>query len=170
MAIRSATVEDVDAIAEVAASSWRWAYQGIVTDELMANQDPAKRAQRLRDRWHRVGLLLVAVDTDGSVVGFAEEYRPPQFEGFDAEIAALYVHADHARAGHGRALVAAMTRAFAERGDRTLCIHTLKENRIGRSFYERIGGVVDRECEWNGLESVLYAWPDLTLLVGCDTS
>jgi GNAT superfamily N-acetyltransferase len=158
--IRAVTFEDIEAMAEVAVRGWRWAYRGVISDETLDQLDIGARVRRLQENWKPERLCLVAV-VDDRVVGFASESNPPQIPGFDSEIGGLYVDPDYARFGYGRELVKAMVRQFVDRGAQTMCIHTLKANRIGRSFYEKIGGVLVAEDTWNDYPAVWYAWPRL---------
>jgi len=164
MAIRPATIDDAEAIVEVHIQSWKWAYQGVVPEELMKRVEDPGRIARVRQMWDPNRVNLVSLDDQGAIVAFARENLPPGLDGYDCEIGSLYAHPGHARHGHGRALVRAMAATFAERGDVSLCIHTLKNNRIGRSFYERIGGTLVKEDKWEGLDAVWYGWPDVATL------
>jgi ribosomal protein S18 acetylase RimI-like enzyme len=164
--IRPARIEDAEGVAEVVAEAWKWAYRGVLREEQIAPQtDKSARAERFRQWWNPSVAYVVAVNEEGMVLGFAVEGTSPGAPDFDAEIAGLYVHPSEARRGIGLVLVAAMAKIFSERGLRSLCIHTLRDNRIGRGFYEKIGGVVCAEDYWKDIPAVWYGWDDLHALL-----
>jgi len=164
MQIRRATIEDAEGVAETVISAWRSAYRGVLPDEFIDRREVEPTARRIRESWNPARLALVVVDEDGRVVAQATEHRPPQRPGFQAEIGALYVRAGCGRQGHGSRLLRAMAEEFLADGRRSLCIHTLRENRIGRAFYERAGGVLIGEDEWSGYPAVWYGWEDVSVI------
>ena len=162
--IRQGSIDDADRLAEIAVAAWIWAYSSFLPSEFMKTRtEPAKRAQRIRETWDPENLVLVAVDGDGAVCGFASEHRPCSLEGYEAEIGALYVHPDAARNGVGSALVRKMVAEFLARGLQSMAIHTLAQNEIGCRFYEKLGGIRGQEDTWNGYPSVWYVWSDLAI-------
>jgi hypothetical protein len=58
-----------------------------------------------------------------------------------------------------------MAAGYLSAGKETMAIRVLRENRIGRSFYEKVGGTVISEGDCEGEDSVWYGWSDLSLLV-----
>ncbi|TME59560.1 MAG: GNAT family N-acetyltransferase, partial [Chloroflexi bacterium] len=88
------------------------------------------------------------------------------------EVYAIYVLPAAQGKGHGRALIRECARALASRGLSSLLIWVLRENQIGRGFYERLGGTAVREKqleEFPGAEEhveVGYGWKDTRALVG----
>jgi GNAT superfamily N-acetyltransferase len=167
--IRYGAIEDVDALAKIADEGWRFAYRGIIPDEVLDTLDGRARAARMQATWNDRGTVIVA-EENGTPLGFARDAPEPRLPGFDAEIEALYVDPAHSRGGVGRALVAAMVEElYLPKGSQTLCIHTLEGNRIGRSFYEKLGGeLVGRDdWTWNGgtYKAVWYGYRDLSALL-----
>lgn len=163
--IRDAQIEDARRIGEIVVDAWQYAYSGFLSADFMASRsDPRVRAQRVRDRWGERMLRLVAVDETGEVIGFAIEARPCSVTGIDAEIGALYVDPKFGRSGAGTALVKAMVQRFLKNGARSMAIHTLAQNKIGCSFYEKIGGLAGPSATWNDIPSRWYIWPELAVL------
>ncbi len=158
--IREAANEDAPGIAEVNAAAWPWAYADILSPETIEDEtDPLTRALQTTRIIARGDLFLVADGADG-IVAYASEFRPPQLEGFDAEIGSLYVHPDFAGRGLGRALVGALTCRLWDRGARSLAVNTLAANAIGRGFYERLGGTARTAPDWESLPCVWYTWDE----------
>jgi len=168
--IRPASIDDAPGMADTIVESWKWAYAGVVPDEMIAKRsDKAEREEVTRRNWKPERAFLVAEDPQGRVIGFVLEGTPVSFPDFDCEIAGLYVHPVAARQGVGRSLMLAAIQVFAERGCRRLCLHTLGENKIGRGFYDKMGGQVFRADEWNGIPAVWYGWDDVLKLITEET-
>jgi len=164
--VRKAVVEDADRIGQIAVDAWQFAYSGFVPADFMAARcDPAKRAQRTRERWSATDLRLVALSDSGDVIGFAFEEHPCTLKGYDSEIGALYVDPKFSRAGAGKALVVEMVRRFVDRDARSLAIHTLTENKIGCAFYQKLGGQEGPYTTWNDIPSRWFVWPNLMELL-----
>ncbi|HZH97644.1 MAG TPA: GNAT family N-acetyltransferase [Fimbriimonadaceae bacterium] len=169
LTVRHATVEDVDALAKIVTACWQLAYRSIIPAEQLEALSWEERAERFRGYWSEDRLILAA-ETERRVVGFARDAIAAGLPGYDAEIEALYVHPDNIRRGAGKLLVSEMVRRlYLPSGARNLCIHTLKGNVIGQSFYERLGGnlVAEDVWSWNGgsYDAVWYGFDDLEPLV-----
>jgi ribosomal protein S18 acetylase RimI-like enzyme len=162
--VRIREVEAGDSVAwgEIVTAGWRWAYRGIISDEELAKLDVVSRSKRF-DGWFVPNeLSLAAVDEFDAPVGFAFGVIPSEVPNFEAEITALYVDPAKSRLGIGRSLVTEMVSRFRLQEKSSMAIHTLQANRIGRGFYESIGGVVVLEDEWNHYPAVWYGWTDLS--------
>jgi len=168
--IRPTVVDDAPGIADVIVESWKWAYEGVVPDDLIAQRsDKAEREAQVRNAWDPNRAYYVAVTPENRVLGFIIEGRGASLDGYDAEVAGLYVHPDAARQGIGQRLMSAMAQRFAERGAKRLCLHTLRDNRISRGFYDKAGGTPVQDGDWNGVPSVWYGWGDLNVLIPSET-
>lgn len=167
MVIRRATRHDAWAIAEVAQAGWRWAYTGILPEETFQLMDVAAAAGRLRDFIEGGGLIFVSGE-GGKVAGFASVEPHPRFAKCDIEIGGLYVQPSESRRGMGRLLVSAVARYGIENRLTVLGIHTLRDNVIGRSFYEKLGGKLAAEDLWRhrgaDYPAVWYLYDDLARL------
>jgi GNAT superfamily N-acetyltransferase len=169
VAVRHATVDDADAIEQVRIATWQATYRGLFPDALLDQMQP--NVERRRDRIRTVSESQAEVwfvaEVAGEVVGFAiacrERTADPVYKG---EVAAIYVLPAHQGKGLGRALIRESVRELAGRGMTTLLIWVLRENSIGRAFYERLGGVARREkpVEMPGIPEghveLAYCWDD----------
>ena len=159
--IRAATDDDAPAIADIVIACWRLAYRGILPDAELDRDSRDARIARIRRRMPEWPTYVA-----DPVVGFVRLAATPAHG--DAEIEGLYVHPDAARGGIGRALLAHACSVLAAQGKRSLYIHTLRDNRIGRAFYAKLGGrvVVEDTCELAGgtYAGVGYCWDDLRAL------
>jgi ribosomal protein S18 acetylase RimI-like enzyme len=167
MAVRRATVDDAEAIERIRVETWRATYRGLLPDGLIDQLQP--NAERRRERLGSAPsseLNFVAEEGTG-VVGYAfagaERTHDSEYSG---EVYAIYVLPAAQGKGHGRALIGECARELAARGMTSLLIWVLRENAIGRGFYERIGGRPVREkplVEFPGAEGHVemgYGWKD----------
>jgi len=161
--IRDATVDDAPAFADIVIACWKQAYRGVVPGEAIDRVTRDDRIARIR---RRMDWPTFAAERDGRVVGMMRFAEPPR--ACDAEIDGLYVHPDAGRSGIGRALVRHACTWFAARDRRSLYIATLRDNRIGRPFYDKLGGRLVEAKPWayEGVDypSVGYVWDDLATL------
>ncbi len=169
--VRDARPTDAAAIARIHVETWGTAYRGIVPDAFLASLSVEARAAR----WSRIltepeghELVRVAEDEAGDLVGFASAGPERTGElGYEGELYALYVRAEHQRRGVGRALTLSVVEGLAEAGLRSMLLWVLAEN-PARGFYEAIGGtpVATREIEIEGavLDEIAYGWEDTTEL------
>lgn len=167
---RDATPDDTAAIARIQVDTWRTTYRGVVPDAMLDGMS----YERSEANW-RTGLenpqsktcIKLACDENGDVFGFAAAGPArPESHGFDGEIYALYVLQFAQQRGVGTGLVAAAAIELMARGIDNVLIWVLRDNPIGRGFYERIGGqrVAEHEIAIGGvmLPEIGYGWRDLS--------
>jgi GNAT superfamily N-acetyltransferase len=167
MAVRRATADDAEAIERVRVETWRATYRGLLPDGLIDQLQPnvERRGERLRLA-SPSELNFVAVE-DTVVVGyaFAGPERTHDVE-YSAEVYAIYVLPAAQGKGYGRALIRECARELAAGGMTSLLIWVLRENMIGRGFYERLRGTPVKEKpleEFPGAEEhveIAYGWHD----------
>lgn len=166
MLIRAATIDDAAEIAAASTASWRWAYCDIFPEAVLGSLSAVAMAERIRDRWSIDDCRFVAV-VDGVVAGFAFESNPPHHGSFDCEIGAFYVDPNHAGKGIGSRLMQTIKYEFVQRGSRQMGVMVLRDNVIGRRFYELQGGRVESAATW-AFRQVEYptVWYAFDLTVG----
>ncbi|HET9017312.1 MAG TPA: GNAT family N-acetyltransferase [Thermomicrobiaceae bacterium] len=166
MEIRRAGCDDAAGIANVHVASWQTTYRGLVPDAAIARRSLERRLGLWRATLCDGGssaAVHVAVDPDGTVVGFASggtrEAGPADFTG---ELYAIYLLREAQGSGLGRRLAAAVAGDLAARGHDAILLWVLAENLRARRFYAALGGVVvDRRwVDFDGtpLEEVAYGW------------
>jgi ribosomal protein S18 acetylase RimI-like enzyme len=172
MVVRRATVDDAEAIERIRVETWRATYRGLLPDGLIDQLQP--NVERRRERLRSLApseLDFVAEDNTG-VVGYA--FAGPERthdRGFPGEVYAIYVLPAVQGRGHGRALIRECARELAVRGMTAMLIWVLRENQIGRGFYERMGGTPVREKpleDFPGAEEHIeigYGWKDTRALL-----
>jgi ribosomal protein S18 acetylase RimI-like enzyme len=165
MGVRRATVEDAEAIERIRVETWRATYRGLLPDALIDQLEP--NVERRRERLRSPSELNFVAEEGTEVVGyaFAGAERSNDHE-YPGEVYAIYVLPGHQGKGHGRALIRECASALAARGITAMLIWVLRENQIGRGFYERLGGIRVREKplqEFPGAEEhieIAYGWKD----------
>lgn len=167
MRLRRATVDDADAIERIRVETWRATYRGLLPDGLIDQLQPNVERRRERLRSLPPSELNFVAEDGTDVVGYAfagpERSHDPEYTG---EVYAIYVLPAVQGRGHGRALIRECARELAARGMPSLLIWVLRENQIGRGFYERMGGTPVREKpleEFPGAEEhveIGYGWKD----------
>lgn len=169
--LRPARRADAMAIAQVRVDAWRTTYRGMIPDAYLNAMNVADSAafwERILTAESPLASVYVATAQD-AVVGFAAANRrdPPKL-GFDAELSAIYLRADHQRRGVGRRLVAAVAAQQRERGATGLIVFVIAKNQGARAFYEGLGGelVVEQPFQWDGIDLVEagYGFTDLDRL------
>ena len=173
MRVRVASVEDAPGIARVHVDTWRTAYRGILPADSLNALSYEARTQRWRDNLAQAGpqqFTLVAQYDSGEVVGFAgggpERDGTP---GYDGEIYAVYVLAQHQRLGIGRQLMDVSARHLMDQGFGAAMLWALEANRRARAFYEALGGQLigrkTKDIAGTPQIEVAYGWSDPALLV-----
>ncbi len=153
--------------------AWRTTYRSIVPDSYLAGLSYERNEQFWRRALSDPGektCCFLAVDADGSAVGFAtggpERSGDPLYRG---ELYAIYILQQHQRRGIGRRLTAAVVRRLRADGMDSMLVRVLAEN-PSRRFYEALGGVYLRQQEivigGKMLVEVAYGWQDTGGLAG----
>jgi len=142
--VRDATVEDAHAIADVHVASWRWAYRGQLSDDLLSRLSVDDR----ETMWTacllgpEVGAsVLVASTADGRIVGFANagRSRDDGARSGTGELRALYLLREAQGTGVGRSLHDEAIARLRDAGFTDATLWVLETNELARRFYERAG-------------------------------
>jgi ribosomal protein S18 acetylase RimI-like enzyme len=170
MLIREATLDDAAGMGRVHVDSWRTTYPGLVPDAVLANLSYERRESHWREAISaREEAVFVAEEAGGKIVGFASGGRERSGDkGFDGELYAIYLLAEHQQQGIGSHLTLAVAMRLAALGFQSLLVWVLSGN-PARQFYERIGGkwVVDQGITIGEAQLVesAYGWRDLGELI-----
>ncbi|WP_254597932.1 GNAT family N-acetyltransferase [Burkholderia lata] len=172
MAIRSAGLDDVQAVAEFHVRSWRHTYRNLAPPHAYATLDvPYRRKMWTAKLSANDGTLIVLVaELAGRIVGMgaAGESSKPEYGGRGA-IRSLYVDPDFKRRGIGRALLSRLAIHLASAQYRGAALSVVRENAPAIAFYEalngrQVGEYVDPRAVWPS-HNLVFAWDDLTSLV-----
>lgn len=160
-------------------ASWRTTYRGLLPDELLAGLSVEARAEQWRRQLEPSGaaagnaVIYVVEDVAGlgaattapRIVGFASAgpEREPE-SGFDGELYAIYLLAEHQGAGIGRELVRSAAAFLRERGFTSMRVWVLAGN-AAEGFYQRMGGerVGEKPITVGAVEyrEIAYGWRSL---------
>ncbi|MGC1817575.1 MAG: GNAT family N-acetyltransferase [Casimicrobiaceae bacterium] len=161
--IRPANVRDAAAIARIRIDSWRATYRGLIPDAYLAGMKEEESTaiwERILTAGPNTASVFVA-ENDDEVVGFAagNMLREPRLD-LDAELTAVYVRGAFQRAGVGRRLVREVAQAQRAHGAAGLIVWVIAGNRIGRGFYEGLGGelLAEQPFQWDGMDLVEVAY------------
>ena len=169
--IRPANVRDAAAIARVRIDSWRATYRGIIPDAYLAGMNEEESTagwERILAAGPNTASVFVA-ENDGEVIGFAagNMLREPRYA-LNAELTAVYLNPAFHGAGTGRRLVREVARAQRAHGATGLIVWVIARNKIGRGFYESLGGelLVEQPFQWDGIDlvEVAYGFRDIDAL------
>lgn len=169
MRIREARLEDAEAIARVHVASWKTTYPGLVPQAHLDALRVEDGIVRWQERLDGHGPLTLVAEDEAGVFGFASGgamLHP--VDGFDGELAAIYLLASHQRRGAGAKLVREMARGLRDQGFRSMVVWALREN-PACGFYERMGGVrvAEQPIEIGGLTlpEVAFGWRRIEELI-----
>ena len=129
IAIRRATVDDIETIARIHIACWRATYRGSLPDAHLDALDDNERIGRWRD-WINAD-VFGAVDDDSTIIGFSRVK--------DGEISHVYVDPNRQRSGAGRLLL----NAVVEASNGNAFLWVLEDNHRARAFYEALGFMHD---------------------------
>ncbi|MGU3408788.1 N-acetyltransferase family protein [Microbacterium sp. M1A1_1b] len=138
-AIRAATIDDVEGIAQVHATSWRQTYGRFVDDP---DTDPwfdvAPRIAMWRTNLEQRLYETVVATDDTGIIGFAAVRPTPEPDAVrPEELTMLYVLARAHGSGAGQGLLDAVL------GDRPASLFVAQDNPRAHAFYQRNGFVAD---------------------------
>lgn len=143
MPLREATDDDIEAIREVARSSWATDYPEIVSRETVTDRvDEWYDSDRLADDVGRPRALVLVADEDG-VVGFSHAVLSAE----TGHILRLYVDTGHRGQGIGGDLLEATRDELFDRGAERVQAMVLAENEPGNEFYRAHGFELTGEGE-----------------------
>jgi ribosomal protein S18 acetylase RimI-like enzyme len=170
MRIRSASEEDIPAIARVHVESWKMAYRGIVADSFLDGLSYPKHEARHQRLMSQVGAIYFVAEMPGDgIVGFLSGGPEPSGDlGFPAELYAIYMLEEHRRHGIGLALVRQWAARLRQVDMNSALVWVLAENTPAKAFYERLGARYLRESTIEighvPLRELAYGWDDLSAI------
>ena len=162
---------DAAGLARVHVGSWQETYSGLLPQVYLDRMSVAMHARRWRARLMRASEVTLAAETAQGLVGYCSgEWARSGARPGEAEVTTLYILRKAQGSGLGRRLLVSTARALQARGATSLVIWVLRENAGARRFYERLGGVCERERDepiGGGIVvSVAYRWRDISALTG----
>jgi ribosomal protein S18 acetylase RimI-like enzyme len=172
--IRPANTADARAIARLDVETWRAAYAGMLSARYLVGLSERRREAGWRSViMHEPRDVRIAVDTDGTMLGFGSCGPCRGERDFSGEVFTLYVGPDWQNRGIGRRLLTALFGRLVAAGRSSAIIWVLRDN-PSRFFYQRLGGrlVARKTLDVGGsvVEALAYGWPDLPAFLAAAAS
>lgn len=147
--IRAARPADARSIATLHVASWRWAYRGLLADDVLAASSVDDRAAMWNELLGDDGVAVLVAERDGALTGFASgsASRDEDAEPRTGELAAIYLAEAEAGSGLARELFERIQDELRARGFTRATLWVLETNTRARRFYEREG------WRWDGSRS-----------------
>ncbi|MEU6860334.1 GNAT family N-acetyltransferase [Glycomyces sp. NPDC046736] len=171
MRIRTGGPADADEIVQVRNASWRAAYRGIISEDVLDALPEVASEQFVRNLARRREYAHTFVAEKGpNVIGFAsvgwaraEVEEDAVGPGVPGEVWSIYVHPDHWGRGTGFALMREAHQWLTERDMLPIRVWELIGNETGRKFYDRYGFVPDEDRSSIELRGKTYPTERLSL-------
>ena len=142
--IKPMKIEDARSVAEIHTKAWQFAYKGIVPQVFLDKLDVNQREKNWKQGFIEDPSLirLVAKDENNSILGFVcgLECRGNNSQ-IDSELWAIYVSPEKTKCGIGNLLFKSFTQELKKRGFSKMNVWVLKDNKMARNFYEKMGGI-----------------------------
>jgi ribosomal protein S18 acetylase RimI-like enzyme len=170
--LRSARVDDADAIASLHALSWQRTYRRMMTDEFLDRRALVNRRQVWHERLRADDgdQFVSVVEHSGWIVGFicAYAHEDPVWGSY---IDNLHVSYDWHGQGLGRALMRSVARWLSETAPRVGVYLWVMEANVGaRAFYDHLGATnagteVIEDPGGGRAPNCRYVWPEPRVLL-----
>ncbi len=143
--IRSVEKSDIEDIRELNKKCWEKAFNGIIPEDKIEENTGNYPRGRLREKMEDNELLFLVAEVDGKVVGTinfcwgdANTHEFVDANRGEAQLRSVYLHPDYWGQGIGTKLFQKGLEKIPNNIN-TLKVESLRENDIGRSFYEKLG-------------------------------
>jgi GNAT superfamily N-acetyltransferase len=149
VAIRTATIADASELGQVHVGAWRWAYRGLMPDDLLDSLRAESRARgwaaMLGGESDDRGYVVWVAEVDGEIVGFASssDARDDDVPHRTVELQSIYLLEPYLGRGIGHALLEHAEQEWRDAGYETAVLWELESNERSRTFYERHGWETD---------------------------
>lgn len=170
--LRSARLDDADAIASLHATSWQRTYRGMMTDEFLDRRALSNRRQVWHERLRAddADQFVSIAEQSGRLVGFICAYAR-QDPVWGSYIENLHVSYDHHGRGLGRALMRSAARWLLETAPAVgVYSWVMEANAPARAFYDHLGAtntetVMLGDPGGGQAPNCRYVWADARLLL-----
>ena len=141
--IRKLSIENVEALIEVARESWKWTYAGIFSDKYIESWIREKYSREklmneiMRSR-SESDLLFLGAFADLMLIGFIQV----KIMGDKSELLRLYLKPEYTRMKIGVNLLLKAEEVMKEKGVSECTLYVHSQNQVGISFYFKNGFTV----------------------------
>ncbi len=163
--VRNAKLTDANAIYNIWAAGWKYAYAKILSQEFLAHyvndtivEEYIKRFPKTLREETKKGKIFLVLCSNNKVVGFVYGGLPSlQKYKCDCELDTMYLNTEYIGMGVGKLLFQQFAKRLKARGASTLGLWCFSDNdSIG--FYRKMGGVIIDYQRNTKIENVLVAY------------
>ena len=160
--IRTATLQDVEQIAQVHVSSWKMTYRGLLSESFLENVTPESRYILWKNNINDPNKIVLVLEKNAEIIGFivGDPVKQGEYAQYDGDLTALYFKEEEQGKGYGKQLFHALLTEFEKRGYQNCIVKVLKESNC-KYFYEKLGAVHIDDQPLEGFEYLTlstYAW------------
>ncbi len=152
--IRTARPDDARAYHTLGNLVWRDAYKHIFPEEVFVEKESKlekKIATFAQDCVTNNQRIVLVAEYEGKIVGFMLGVIKSYYEYFGergyADLVALYIHPDFQHKGIGKKFKDRFVQWAKQNGATKFVVGVLKDNKQGRSAYEKWGGKLDEHTQ-----------------------
>src|SRR5690554_429819 len=143
--IRYADINDAELLGAIHSASWKRAYKGILSDEVLDDITAERRASYFRkalsEGWEEDAILFHPDQAIGMIcIG---KSRDPDLNENWGEIRGIYLLPEYWKKGFGSMLISWGIRELEQRGFTHVSLWVLEENFSARDFYVKTGFIHD---------------------------
>ena len=141
--------QDIPEVVDIQIGGWQTAYKGIIEQEFLDSMDREKKIEKTRNNFKQRTAIVAKIDDE--VVGFCRYTAPANgiyAEEYDSEIVAIYVKPNKKGLGIGKEMFKYVQNEFRRLNKNKMLLWCLKENYPSRAFYEKMGGKLAKEKEY----------------------
>ena len=138
MNIRTAGLEDLAAVSQIHALSWKTAYRGIFADSFLEELSPDRWMQGLKEPLARGELRIRILEEEGRPIGCVSfgAARDAAFSGW-GEVVSLHLLSGSRGKGYGSLLLRDAVCELEKLGYSQIYLWVLEKNEKARKFYEK---------------------------------
>lgn len=148
--IRNVKKEDLWYVSTIRVEGWQSAYRGIIDDKFLDSLSIEENYKKRLKDYKENGFIVAELNNE--VVGFCRyttsNLYSEQCEDIDCELCAIYIKPNLKRKGIGRALFNYVIEEQKNNNNKKMILWCLKDNYNSRNFYEKMGGELYGEKEF----------------------
>ncbi|EON71816.1 GNAT family N-acetyltransferase [Lysinibacillus sphaericus] len=165
MKVRTASIEDAQAIARVHVDSWKSTYVNIIPQSYLEHLSYEKR----ENLWQQNILneyVFVAENDSGEIIGFCSggKNQNDEYSDFEGALSSIYLIENYQGKGIGKQLVQTIIQCLRNSGMNSMLVFALADN-PSKYFYEKLGASfinsIDIKIANRKLIEHVYGWEDL---------
>jgi ribosomal protein S18 acetylase RimI-like enzyme len=167
--IRPIVFSDAAVIARINIDAWRETYSGLIAQSTlnsMGYEEYLAKWLRILDPMNATDRFGFVAESDNKIVGYVSSGKTRGEDSiYEGELYALYLLKEYHGWGIGKALFLKAVEAMATNNISSFKLYVLKENAIGRSFYDRFAPEEITDAQFKIDENIYcdlcYGWKSI---------